>query len=48
VSDDGRVTAESEIVGSAGMMRPGRMLSVDMLRGVTVALMLLVNDPGDW
>ncbi len=24
------------------------MLSVDVLRGVTVALMLLVNDPGDW
>ena len=27
---------------------PQRMLSVDVLRGVTVALMLLVNDPGDW
>src|ERR1700749_5265013 len=24
------------------------MLSVDVLRGITVSLMLLVNDPGDW
>jgi len=27
---------------------PGRLVSVDMLRGLTVALMILVNDPGDW
>ena len=27
---------------------PGRVISVDMLRGMTVAMMLLVNDPGDW
>jgi predicted acyltransferase len=27
---------------------PGRVASVDMLRGLTVALMVLVNDPGDW
>ena len=27
---------------------PARVLSVDMLRGVTVAFMILVNDPGDW
>lgn len=27
---------------------PGRLASVDALRGCTVALMLLVNDPGDW
>jgi len=25
-----------------------RVTSVDMLRGLTVAMMLLVNDPGDW
>lgn len=25
-----------------------RLASVDALRGCTVALMLLVNDPGDW
>lgn len=27
---------------------PSRVLSVDMLRGITVAMMILVNDPGDW
>jgi predicted acyltransferase len=27
---------------------PQRVLSVDLLRGLTIALMILVNDPGDW
>jgi predicted acyltransferase len=27
---------------------PQRVLSVDVLRGITIALMILVNDPGDW
>ena len=27
---------------------PSRVLSVDVLRGFTIALMILVNDPGDW
>jgi predicted acyltransferase len=27
---------------------PKRVLSVDLLRGLTMALMILVNDPGDW
>ncbi|MGA8938676.1 MAG: heparan-alpha-glucosaminide N-acetyltransferase domain-containing protein [Acidobacteriaceae bacterium] len=27
---------------------PPRVLSVDLLRGLTIALMVLVNDPGDW
>jgi predicted acyltransferase len=27
---------------------PGRVLSVDVLRGITIAFMILVNDPGDW
>ena len=26
----------------------GRVLSVDVLRGITIAFMVLVNDPGDW
>jgi predicted acyltransferase len=26
----------------------GRVLSLDVLRGLTIALMILVNDPGDW
>ena len=25
-----------------------RVLSVDVLRGLTIAFMILVNDPGDW
>ena len=25
-----------------------RVLSIDVLRGITIALMILVNDPGDW
>jgi predicted acyltransferase len=28
--------------------KPRRVLSVDVLRGITIALMILVNDPGDW
>jgi predicted acyltransferase len=27
---------------------PRRVLSIDLLRGLTIALMILVNDPGDW
>ncbi|MDE1155664.1 MAG: heparan-alpha-glucosaminide N-acetyltransferase domain-containing protein [Acidobacteriaceae bacterium] len=35
-------TIERHIAG------PRRVLSVDMLRGVAIALMILVNNPGDW
>jgi len=27
---------------------PSRVLSIDILRGITIALMILVNDAGDW
>src|SRR5580698_7950198 len=27
---------------------PSRITSIDALRGLTVAFMILVNDPGDW
>src|SRR5271168_4678517 len=27
---------------------PNRVLSIDILRGLTIALMILVNEPGDW
>src|ERR1700743_1813952 len=30
------------------VVKPQRGLSVDVLRGLTIALMILVNDPGDW
>src|SRR6185437_14921648 len=29
-------------------IKPQRVLSVDVLRGFTIALMIMVNDPGDW
>jgi predicted acyltransferase len=35
-------TTERSIAG------PRRVLSVDVLRGLTIAFMILVNDPGDW
>ncbi|TSD64862.1 DUF5009 domain-containing protein [Inquilinus sp. KBS0705] len=28
--------------------KPGRLLSLDVFRGLTIACMILVNDPGDW
>src|SRR5271154_4326381 len=33
---------------SATATAPNRVLSIDVLRGLTIALMILVNDPGDW
>ena len=37
-------TAQPSVTATA----PARVLSVDVLRGLTIALMILVNDPGDW
>ncbi|MCU1253305.1 MAG: hypothetical protein JWQ49_6334 [Edaphobacter sp.] len=33
---------------SVTLAAPARVLSIDVLRGLTIALMILVNDPGDW
>jgi len=33
---------------SATATAPTRVLSIDILRGITIAFMILVNDPGDW
>ena len=33
---------------SAAKPAQQRVLSIDVLRGLTIALMILVNDPGDW
>ena len=44
MQNDGELAPQAE----AAKIAPRRLLSVDVLRGVTVALMLLVNDPGDW
>ena len=35
-------------MSNAAVSSSGRLASVDALRGLTVAAMLLVNDPGDW
>ncbi|MEW5836540.1 MAG: heparan-alpha-glucosaminide N-acetyltransferase domain-containing protein [Pseudomonadota bacterium] len=35
-------------MSNASVSSRGRLASVDALRGLTVAAMLLVNDPGDW
>ena len=44
-------TTVSTSVPSARIGPPvssARVLSIDILRGITIALMILVNDPGDW
>ena len=33
---------------SVTVAAPARVISIDVLRGLTIALMILVNDPGDW
>ena len=33
---------------AADAARPGRMVSLDVFRGATIAAMILVNDPGSW
>jgi predicted acyltransferase len=41
-------TSEVAVVVAPPRVTPQRVLSVDVLRGLTIALMILVNDPGDW
>ncbi len=41
-------TATAQATSLAPATAPARVLSVDVLRGLTIALMILVNDPGDW
>ena len=38
----------SSIPAAAEAARPGRMVSLDVFRGATIAAMVLVNDPGSW
>ena len=42
------VTNPSPASRSVTTAAPARVLSIDVLRGLTIALMILVNDPGDW
>ena len=46
----GGVVAEASAPSSAGIQAvaaPGRLMSLDLFRGATIALMILVNNPGD-
>jgi predicted acyltransferase len=38
----------SKALAAASAGRPGRMVSLDVFRGATIAAMILVNDPGSW
>jgi predicted acyltransferase len=38
----------SNAIAVADTARPGRMVSLDVFRGATIAAMILVNDPGSW
>ena len=35
-------------VGSGQSLIPGRLISLDAFRGITIAGMILVNNPGSW
>jgi predicted acyltransferase len=37
-----------QLIAERVVVKPQRVLSIDVLRGLTIALMILVNDPGDW
>jgi predicted acyltransferase len=41
-------TAATVVSTERAIAGPPRVLSVDLLRGLTIAFMILVNDPGDW
>lgn len=41
------VVAQRQTTETCEVVKPRRVLSVDTLRGMTIALMILVNDPGD-
>jgi predicted acyltransferase len=38
----------SNVLAATDVARAGRMVSLDVFRGVTIAGMILVNDPGSW
>jgi len=43
-----RAAAAPDIAEPSIAPRPGRLRSIDVLRGLTVAAMVIVNNPGDW
>src|SRR6202034_4471905 len=42
------LASPSAVPANTAAAPANRVLSVDVLRGLTIALMILVNDPGDW
>ncbi len=42
------LASPAAVPASTPAASPNRVLSIDVLRGLTIALMILVNDPGDW
>jgi predicted acyltransferase len=42
------VAPSSGAPARAATPRPGRVVSLDIFRGITIAAMILVNDPGSW
>ena len=55
LSEDRKDSMQSTITSPAAPSPPAsysapsiRVLSIDVLRGITIAFMILVNDPGDW
>ncbi len=41
---DVAATIDSDIVRQPTVRKPGRLLSIDLLRGLTIAFMILIND----
>ena len=48
VPSSGSAAASAPELTELAITGPPRVLSVDILRGLTIAFMILVNDPGDW
>ena len=43
-----QVKTSTDATASIGASTSTRVLSIDVLRGITIAFMILVNDAGDW
>src|ERR1700676_3849055 len=40
--------SDRSILAVVDVARPSRLVSLDVFRGITIAAMILVNDPGSW
>ena len=41
-------TPQTAVSPADAKPRPNRLLALDILRGITIAGMILVNNPGSW